>query len=64
MKPFLRIEPYFTGTSTEVTQYKVCDQNGNIHFTGNYSDCYDYLHPTYNDILIEGEFFLDRNNLY
>ena len=45
MKPFLRIEPYFSGTSTEVTQYKVCDQNGTIHFTGSYTDCYNYLHP-------------------
>lgn len=45
MKPFLRIEPYFLGTETAVTQYKVVDQNGTIQFTGSYYDCYDYLHP-------------------
>lgn len=68
MKPFLRIEPDLTGTSTEVTQYKVVDQNGTMHFTGSYTDCYNYLHPTddlvYRNILEVGGFFIDKNNLY
>jgi len=41
----LRIEPVFTGNSTAVDTYKVVDNNGTIHFQGDYGNCYLYIHP-------------------
>jgi hypothetical protein len=45
----LRIEAVYNGEGTAVTLYKVVDENGNLQFTGSYSDCYYWIHPDYDD---------------
>ena len=39
----LRIEPFYSGESTAVTQYKVVDEFGNIWFIGERNECEQLL---------------------
>lgn len=38
-----RIEPYFDGSSTAVTTYKVVDQNGTLQYMGDRNQCEYFL---------------------
>ena len=45
-KKYRRIEAVYNGKGgTQVTEYKVVDENGNIEFQGTYSECYYVMFP-------------------
>ena len=60
----LRIEPNFYGEGTEVTSYKVVDENRGILMIGSYSDCYYYLFPDSDNNYADKEGFEKAYNIY